>query len=90
MADKKEQGLKTTDKGKYVPPSERAPYNPDNKFKSKAQFIADEKERKEQELKVKEYAAGIKKEAAEKKETPKSEAPKEEKPKSRGRPKKIE
>jgi hypothetical protein len=67
MAERKEQGLKTTDKGTYIEPKDRAPYNPDNKFKSKAQFIADEKIRREEELKVKEYAAGLRKESVEKK-----------------------
>jgi hypothetical protein len=69
MAERKEQGLKTTDKGTYIEPKDRVPYNPDNKFKSKAQFIADELKRKENEMKVKEYAAELKKETGDKKET---------------------
>ena len=90
MADKKEVGVKTSDKGTYIEPSDRAPYNPDNKFKSKAQFIADEKVRREKELKLKEYAAELDRESAGKIETPKPEPTKEEKAKPRGRPKKIE
>jgi hypothetical protein len=68
MADaQKKQGVTTEDKGTYIPPSERAPYDPENLRRSKKQFIEAQRIRKEKELKIKEYASKLDEELADKK-----------------------
>lgn len=71
---------------KPIPP-EIVPHSPGNIKLSKAQFIAQENKRREDNLKIKEFAATLK---IPKAEIPKVEAPKVEEKKKTGRPKKIE
>ncbi len=74
---------------KKVKPIEIVPDNPNNIRLSKAEFVAQERKRKEDNLKIKEFAETLKKKEIEVTPPIKTEAPEKEK-KVRGRPKKIE
>ena len=63
----KDKGKNPKAEGVYIPKDKRAPYNPDNLHKSKAQFIADEKKRIEDDAKIAAFKKDLKK--------PKVEAP---------------
>jgi len=90
MAEKKEQGLSTKEKGVYIPPEHRAPHRPEYLNMSKADVVAAEKKRRADDAKVKKYKEELKadKPAVAEKEEPKSESAIVEKAKKKGRPKK--
>ena len=95
-----DKGMTTEEKGTFIPIEKRVPYDRQNLFRSKAEFIAHQKALKEKELKKEElyrqYEADLKKkqEAIDKEpikpqdETSAEPAATAEKPKRKSRPKK--
>ena len=82
--DKKDKGMTTKDKGKFIPVSERMPYNPDNLHMSKAEFIKSREIYKEKNIKLKEYESQLDNAGSDKVEvTPSEEKKSETKPKKR-------
>jgi hypothetical protein len=96
MADTKKQGVTTDDKGTFIPENMRAPYDPKNLHRSKADFVEAQKIRREKEQKIKAYAAELDNELKEKKakldtDVEPDKAPEGEPAKKHpGRPKKID
>ena len=85
----------------YIPPSERKPHAPENKYMSRKQYIESQRKVKEKNLLLAQRKREIEEEQAKEEEEEKKEAvdrilkkeveeEKKEQPKPKGRPKKIE
>ena len=59
MAEHK--GVTTSDGGTYIPPNERVPYDEENKYLSKADFVKKQRLRREKEAQLKAYEKEIEK-----------------------------
>lgn len=87
--EKIEQGVTTQDKGIYIPPEQREPTDPENLQRSKAQFVAHQKAKKEKTLELAKFSKEYDEKKRKGKETPAPapEAPVAKKLKSKGKKK---
>lgn len=79
--EKIEQGVMTSDKGVVIPLEQRESPDPENLYRTKAEFIAHQQAKKEKSLEVAKFSKEYDEKKRREKKAPKEEAPIAEKPK---------